>query len=223
MRSAFELFQYRVGTMLDAEHVMRDALVEMGRLTAHPDVSSELISHADQSLDHVDRLEQVCRATGIDTARNPSSAFRGVVDEFLGIAKRYRPSGEVLDALAVSTALAAEHLEIAEYQMLAMLARFEGAEDAAAMLEETRREEEQAASRLTQLLGVAIDALADRNVEGTLRQAAMALEREMVREREPATMTQRQPAAPSRRAPTGKAPARQTPKAKAKPKPKRGR
>lgn len=114
----------------------------------HKEVKSQslaeaLAEHLEQTRGHVDRVERAFRTVDAEPSSGRNEAMAALASQHDEIA------GDVVephleDLFHAHTAIHAEHLELAGYEAAVTLARSLGAAEAAELLEQNRREEEQA-------------------------------------------------------------------------------
>jgi ferritin-like metal-binding protein YciE len=116
------------------------------------DVTAEGLAHAvdahlEQTREHAARLEDVFRAAGAEPSSNFSPAMQKLGEHREELAENV-PDDRLKDALNAAAAAATEHLEIAMYDALLEVAAAVHLGDARRLLEQNRREEEEALGRL---------------------------------------------------------------------------
>src|SRR2546428_12952400 len=111
--SAFELYQEQLAATLDAEQVLRDALVQLSTQARDEDLAILLRDHAEQALVHADRLEQAFALAELPVARRPSLTMKSVIEELSSFLGTHRPAPDIADVAAAVAALTAEHAALA--------------------------------------------------------------------------------------------------------------
>lgn len=96
----------------------------------------------------MDRLEQVFETIGEEPQTRQEQVVDSLIDEHEQFAREN--DGDVLDRYNMGVGQKTEHYEIAAYGNLASLAQKTGHDDAADLLAETLREEEEALEEVTE-------------------------------------------------------------------------
>ncbi|MFH5799360.1 ferritin-like domain-containing protein [Haladaptatus sp. CMAA 1911] len=142
-----DLFQAGLKEMYYVENELFDALDELATEVDHGDLQNAFEEHRSETRDHVDRLESVFDHIGVAAEQKQLYALDGLIedhDEFTD----ENPEQEVLNLFDKAAAEKSEHLEIAAYGNLAFMADKLGHDEAADLLEENLREEENALDEL---------------------------------------------------------------------------
>jgi ferritin-like metal-binding protein YciE len=131
------------------EQQLVDALETLAEQTENDAAREAFSEHREETQQQVDRLERVFEAIG----EEPETMTDAVVDTLVEEHEQFagENDGEVLDRYNVSVGQKTEHYEIAAYGNLTSLAGELGYEDAADLLEESLREEEDALDELSQV------------------------------------------------------------------------
>ena len=103
--------------------------------------------HLEQTKEHAVRVEQAFRAAGAEPSSNLSPVFEKLARHRSELAGKI-PDDRLADVLNAAAAAAIEHNEIAVYDALIGLADSLSLDDARGLLEQNRKEEEQALHRL---------------------------------------------------------------------------
>ena len=130
------------------EQQLVDALQTLSEETGVQAVSQAFADHREETQTQVARLEQVFEALGEEPEAREDIVVTALIDEhdhFSG-----ENEGEVLDRYNMGVGQKTEHYEIAAYGNLASLAGKTGHDEAADLLVETLREEQQALDELTE-------------------------------------------------------------------------
>ena len=136
-----------------AEKQILKTLPKMAKAASSPDLKAAFEKHRDETETHVERLTQVFEIAGKAPRGKTCDAILGIIEEGKEIMEDYADS-PALDAGLVASAQAVEHYEMTRYGTLKTWAAQLGLKDAAALLEQTLREEETTDQLLTKL-GVA--------------------------------------------------------------------
>ncbi|MDS0259727.1 DUF892 family protein [Haloarcula sp. S1CR25-12] len=129
------------------EQQLVDALDQLADQTGTESVSQAFSKHRGETQQQVDRLEQVFEALGEEPEAREDIVVTAMIDEHDQFAGEN--DGEVLDRYNMAVGQKTEHYEIAAYGNLASLAEKAGHDEAADLLVETLREEQEALEQLT--------------------------------------------------------------------------
>ena len=129
------------------EQNLVDALEKLAEQTEDETAKRAFSEHRDQTKNHVDRLEQVFEQLGEEAQTREDQVVAAMIEEHEQFAGENQ--GDVLDRYNIATGQKTEHHEIAAYGNLTSLAGKQGHDEAADLLEETLREEEQALEELS--------------------------------------------------------------------------
>ena len=135
--------------MYYAEQQLVDALETLSQQTSNDDASQAFSEHGEETQGHVDRLEQVFESIGEESQTREERVVDALIQEQEEFASEN--DGEILDRYNAAVGQKTEHYEIAAYGNLTSLAGKLGYEEAADLLEETLREEEQALEEVTRI------------------------------------------------------------------------
>jgi ferritin-like metal-binding protein YciE len=130
------------------EQKLVDALETLSEQTENDDASQGFAEHRDETQQQVERLEEVFDQIG----EEPETMEEPVVDALIEEHEQFAQEndGEVLDRYNMGVGQKTEHYEIAAYGNVTSLAGKAGYDEAADILEETLREEEDALDEVTQ-------------------------------------------------------------------------
>ncbi|QLG27855.1 DUF892 family protein [Halorarum halophilum] len=143
-----ELFVEGLQELYYTEQQLVDALETLADQTSDETTSQAFSEHRDETEEHVDRLEQVFEQIG----EEPQTREEQVVDALISEHEQFagENEGEVLDRYNIAVGQKTEHYEIAAYGNVTSLAGKLGHDEAADLLEQTLREEEEALEELSQ-------------------------------------------------------------------------
>lgn len=146
--STEDLFVEGLQELYYTEQQLIDALETLAEQTSDQTASDGFTEHREETQRHVDRLEQVFERIGQD----PQTKQERVVDALIEEHEQFagENDGDVLDRYNMSVGQKTEHYEIAAYGSLTSLAEKLGYDEAADLLGETLREEEEALEEITQ-------------------------------------------------------------------------
>jgi ferritin-like metal-binding protein YciE len=131
------------------EQQLVDALEGLADQSEYEDASQAFSEHREETRAHADRLEQVFEKLG----EEPQTREEKVVDALIQEHEEFASNkdGDVLDRYSIAAGQKTEHYEIAMYGNVTSLAGKLGEDEAADLLEETLREEEDALDELSQV------------------------------------------------------------------------
>lgn len=134
----------------DAEKQLIKALPKLAKAATSSDLKAAFEEHLEQTLKHVERLEQVFEGLG-ETARGKHcDGIAGIIAE--GKTIMDEDFDEVtMDACLIAAGQRAEHYEMAAYGTLVAWAEGMGHADAAQLLQETLDEEKAADQKLSSI------------------------------------------------------------------------
>lgn len=110
-------------------------------------LAEAVAEHLEETKEHAARLEQVFRAVGAEPSSNLDRGLEALAEQHDELAGSFADE-RLADVFHGSAAVRAEHNEIALYDALLTLANALDLGDARRLLEENRREEEEALARL---------------------------------------------------------------------------
>lgn len=123
------------------EQRLLDALEELESTSTLEDLQNGFSEHRSETQDQIDRLEEVFDMVGESPEGEEDPVIEGMIqahEEFL----EKDPSDEALDRFNIAAGHKAEHYEIASYGNLIPMADQLGLDEAADLLEENLREEQ---------------------------------------------------------------------------------
>lgn len=145
-----DLFHDTLRDIYYAEKKILKALPKMRRAAQAKELKAAFEKHEAQTEEHVVRLEQVFEIMGKAARGKTCEAIEGIIAEGEEIAEEFK-GAPALDAGLISSAQAVEHYEITRYGTLKQWAIELGMKDAAALLDETLKEEATTDEDLTSL------------------------------------------------------------------------
>lgn len=145
-----ELFHDTLKDIYFAEKKILATLPKMAKAAQNEELQEAFTKHREQTEGHVQRLEQVFEMIGKKPQGKTCKAIVGITEEGAEIMEEYEGS-PALDAGLLAAAQAVEHYEISRYGTLRTWAEELGLDDAAALLEETLKEEKETDETLTEI------------------------------------------------------------------------
>ena len=158
-----DLFLENLKDIYYAERKILKALPKMARGAQSGDLKAAFEKHAEETQQHVERLQQVFEILGKRAQGKTCPAIEGIIEEGEEVLDTFKGS-PAIDAGLVASAQAVEHYEIARYGTLKRWAEVLGLKDAAKLLDKTLQEESATDEALT--------GLADANVNQAALEAA---------------------------------------------------
>jgi len=146
------LFEDSLRDMYYAEKKLTRILPKMSKKATNPELADAFTSHAEETQDQVDRIEQVFGMIDKTPRAKKCEALEGLSAEGDHVMEEAEEDG-VMDAGLVASAQAVEHYEIARYGTLIAWANQLDMSDAASLLEESLAEEKAADEKLTGIAG----------------------------------------------------------------------
>jgi ferritin-like metal-binding protein YciE len=149
--NAQELFEHGLKDIYDAEHKLVRALAKMAKDVEDEKLSQGFEQHRKVTEGQVDRLEKVFELMDRRPSRQPCPGIDGLIKEYSKFVREEKPEPAVLNVFATEAAKKVEYYEIVSYRGLIELANQLGEGEAARLLQETLREEEQTAQQLERM------------------------------------------------------------------------
>jgi ferritin-like metal-binding protein YciE len=145
-----DLFLTTLKDVYYAEKAILRALPKMAKAAESGEVKQAFLKHRDETVGHVERLEEVFEIMGKKVSGKTCDAIKGIIEEGQEIMEDFEDS-KALDAGLIAAGQAVEHYEIARYGTLRTWAQQLGMRDAARLLDQTLAEEKKTDQLLTQL------------------------------------------------------------------------
>lgn len=145
-----DLFEHGLEDIYHAEHELLDALEDLEQHTEREEIAEAFAEHREETEGQIDRLEEVFEMFGEPPEKEECEGIKGLIQEYEEFTEE-DPSQDVLDYHSMAAAEKTEHYEIAAYGNLIPLADQLGLDDAADLLEENLREEQDALDELKEL------------------------------------------------------------------------
>jgi ferritin-like metal-binding protein YciE len=145
-----DLFLDELRDLYNAEKQLTDALPKLARAATASPLTDAFKSHHQETVKHVERLEQVFSALGEGAREKECEGIAGILDEGEEIMAEDFDEA-TMDAALIAAAQRVEHYEIAAYGTLVAWAQAMGHDEVVGLLEETLGEEKAADEKLTSL------------------------------------------------------------------------
>lgn len=157
-KSLTELFIHELEDLYDAENQLVKALPKMAEAASSTELKNAFEQHLNQTVNHVNRLEQVFVRVNVKAKKGDCKAMSGLIKEGNEMVK-FDGDPDVKDAALISAAQRVEHYEIAGYGTLRTWASLLGLQDAQRLLQETLDEEKEADQKLNEIAeGINVEA-----------------------------------------------------------------
>jgi len=140
-----------------AERKILKSLPKMARAAQSSELKAAFEKHKDQTEGQIERLQQVFEIIGKAARGKTCDAIDGILAEGDEIMEEYKDT-PALDAGLLAAAQAVEHYEITRYVTLKRWALVLNMKEAAALLDETLKEESQTDEDLTSIADMAVNA-----------------------------------------------------------------
>lgn len=150
LSSLYALFIDELQDIYDAEQQILEALPQMAEAATSPDLKEAFEDHLVETVDQVERLDQVFEMIGAAPEGIECVAARGLLEES-GEVIESQGENAVKDAALIGAAQRVEHYEIASYGTACALAKQLNLDDVVSLLHKSFEEEEAADKRLTKL------------------------------------------------------------------------
>jgi ferritin-like metal-binding protein YciE len=147
VESIEQLFISELKDLYSAEKQITKALPKMAKGASSPELRAAFESHLQETLGHVERLDQVFDTLGKSARGKVCHGMQGVLEEGAEMLEEIE-KGEVRDAALISAAQRVEHYEMAAYGCVREYANLLGKQDLAELLEKTLEEEKAADEKL---------------------------------------------------------------------------
>ena len=144
-----DLFAHGLRDIYYAEHQIMQALPDMIETARQPQLKQLLQDHLGETINHIDRLDDVFSLYGTDPRHLKCPAIDGIIAEAADVTGE--ADAQAIDAAIIAAAQALEHYEITRYGSLIAWAKRLEREDCAAILEQNLAEEQAADRRLVEL------------------------------------------------------------------------
>lgn len=135
------------------------ALKKSAKAAEHEELRQAFETHAEESANQVERLQQVFEIIGKRPRAKTCPAIDGIIEEGEEIMEDFK-GAPALDAGLLAAAQAVEHYEISRYGTLSAWAKQLGLKDAAKLLDETLAEESKTDDALSKLAETAVNVAA---------------------------------------------------------------
>jgi ferritin-like metal-binding protein YciE len=150
MKSLDDLFLHFLQDVYYAERQLLKALPKMAKNAQEPALAEAFTAHREETVQQIERLEQVFELIGKRARGVPCEAIKGLIEETEDVLDE-SDAGAVRDAGLVACGQAVEHYEMARYGALIAWAQAGGRKEIVGLLQETLDEEKKADKLLNDL------------------------------------------------------------------------
>jgi ferritin-like metal-binding protein YciE len=147
MTSATEFLEHELKDVYTAEHLLLEALETLAGDSTVPALVEAFTHHRAETQGHIDRLDAVGEALGIDMETAECKGVEGLIQEKVAFGEEH-PSDALVNLFNAGAGQKSERYEITHYEGLIELMTRLGHKDAAHTLQQTLREEEAALKTL---------------------------------------------------------------------------
>lgn len=158
-----ELFLHQLKDIYYAEKQILGALPGMRDKAKTPELAQAFDHHLAETRGHVQRLEHVFRAAGVEPREEKCPAINGILSEAKDLMKLDDTPAE-LDAAMICAAQKVEHYEMATYGCLKSYAEQLGLGEAVSLLGQTLDEEKAADEKLTTIAESVVNSAASEQI-----------------------------------------------------------
>jgi ferritin-like metal-binding protein YciE len=141
-----DLFTFRLGTALSAEHDSLSMLQELAGAVRRDDLREMFNHHAEETREQIANLEQCFSILGKPVDNSPSPTTKGLAKEASSLLRKTDAS--LVDQVALSGGLETEHYEIASYTTLIDMADARGLTAVCDLLRSNLAQEQEASEKL---------------------------------------------------------------------------
>jgi len=145
------LFVDQLKDLFNAENQLVKALPKMAKAANSPKLKSAFSDHLKITEGHVNRIKQILIKLDKKPGGKTCKAMQGLVEEGKEAIEEKEEEDNIKDAGLIAAARRVEHYEMAGYNVVHGYAQKLGLNEAAALLQQTLKEEEQAEKDLTAL------------------------------------------------------------------------
>lgn len=132
------------------EQQLVDALQELESQSTDDEVKQAFAEHREETQGHVDRVEEVFEMMDQEPQAKETNAVKGLIQDHEEFTQQ-DPDENVLERFNIAAGQKTEHLEIAAYGNVIPIADELGMDEAADILEQNLREEQDALEELSQV------------------------------------------------------------------------
>ena len=146
-----DLYIGHLKDLYSAENQITKALPRIIKKVTSPDLKKGLEDHLDQTMNQVERLNQIFEALGTSPRGKKCVGMEGVLEEGKEAMAEKVSSTDLMDAALIAASQKVEHYEISGYGTARAFAKLLGENEAVDLLSQTLEEEKAADEKLTQI------------------------------------------------------------------------
>ncbi len=146
LRTTDDLFTFRLGSLLSAEHDSLDMLGVLEAAVTRPELKRLFSEHAKETRQQIANVERCFEILGKPIGDSPSPTTKGLAEEATSLMRKTDDS--LIDAIALSGGLETEHYEIATYTTLIDMADAQDLSEITVLLEANLAQEKEASEKL---------------------------------------------------------------------------
>ncbi len=150
LKNLEELFFHELKDLYSAEKQLITALPKMAKKASDPKLKKAFEMHLEETKAQKERLEKVCELMKISPGRTKCKAMEGLIEEGEDMIDE-KATPETKDAGLIASAQRIEHYEISGYGTAAHFAERLGHTEAAKLLNQTLKEEQNTDTKLNKL------------------------------------------------------------------------
>jgi len=151
MKTLKDLFEHQLKDLHSAETQLVDALPKMARNAKDSKLKEAFEKHLEETKEHKDRIETICKELGITPSGETCKAMEGLIREAKDFIEEAGKEDDVMDAGLIAEAQRVEHYEISGYGTAVRYAKELGLSDIAERLQTTLDEEYHADTKLNNM------------------------------------------------------------------------
>ena len=146
-----DLYIGHLKDLYSAENQITKALPRIIKKVTSPDLKKGLEEHLNQTINQVERLNQIFEALGTSPRGKKCVGMEGVLEEGKEAMAEKVSSTDLMDAALIAASQKVEHYEISGYGTARAFAKLLGEDEAVNLLSQTLEEEKAADEKLTKL------------------------------------------------------------------------
>ena len=146
-----DLYIGHLKDLYSAENQITKALPKIIKKATSPDLKKGLEAHLEQTMNQVERLNQIFEALGTNPRGKKCVGMEGVLEEGKEAMAEKMSTSDLMDTALIAASQKVEHYEISGYGTARAFARLLGENEAVTLLSQTLEEEKAADEKLTQI------------------------------------------------------------------------
>lgn len=146
-----DLFVDHLKDLYSAETQITKALPKIIKKATDPNLKQGLEDHLKQTMNQVDRLDQICKALGSSPRGKKCAGMEGLLMEGEEVMTEKMATTDLMDAALIAACQKVEHYEISAYGTVRTFADLLGEKEAVGLLSQTLEEEKAADDKLSKI------------------------------------------------------------------------